>query len=168
VQERLISPEGTFPVIGRSATYRFGAFQVLSLAALRHRLPKDKDPGAVRSALHAVISRMIEAPGTFDDKGWLRIGVVGAQPAQAEGYINSGSVYLCTLGLLHLGLPGMMYFGLPLPRLGRSDSCGRGKIFRPTRRSRTDVTDHARPPSTRAQRTVPQKTERWRSSRTLS
>lgn len=105
VQERLISPEGTFPVIGRSATYRFGAFQVLSLAALRHRLPEGKDPGEVRSALHAVISRMIEAPGTFDDKGWLRIGVVGAQPAQAEVYINSGSVYLCTLGLLHLGLP---------------------------------------------------------------
>jgi hypothetical protein len=105
VQERLISPEGTFPVIGRSATYRFGAFQVLSLAALRHRLPEDKAPGAVRSALHAVISRMIEAPGTFDENGWLRVGVVGAQPAQAEVYINSGSVYLCTFGLLHLGLP---------------------------------------------------------------
>jgi hypothetical protein len=105
VQERLISPEGTFPVIGRSATYRFGAFQVLSMAALRHRLPDDKTPGAVRSALHAVISRMIEAPGTFDDNGWLRVGVVGAQPAQGEVYINSGSVYLCTFGLLHLGLP---------------------------------------------------------------
>ena len=25
VQERLISPEGTFPVIGRSSAYRFGA-----------------------------------------------------------------------------------------------------------------------------------------------
>lgn len=105
VQERLISPEGTFPVIGRSATYRFGALQVLSQAALRHRLPEGKVPGAVRSALHAVISRMIEAPGTFDENGWLRIGVVGAQPSQAEVYINSGSIYLCTVGLLHLGLP---------------------------------------------------------------
>lgn len=31
--ERLISPEGTFPAIGRSATYRMGAFQSLALAA---------------------------------------------------------------------------------------------------------------------------------------
>jgi hypothetical protein len=105
VQERLISPEGTFPILGRSSTYRFGALQVLSQAALRHRLPAGVEPGAVRSALHAVIARMIEAPGTFDEQGWLRIGVVGAQPKQAEVYINSGSIYLCTVGLLHLGLP---------------------------------------------------------------
>ena len=32
VQERLISPEGTFPVIGRSSAYRFGALQVLAEA----------------------------------------------------------------------------------------------------------------------------------------
>jgi hypothetical protein len=30
---------------------------------------------------------------------------VGAQPAQAEVYINSGSIYLTAVGLLHLGLP---------------------------------------------------------------
>ena len=29
IQERLISPEGTFPPIGRSLAYRFGAFQLL-------------------------------------------------------------------------------------------------------------------------------------------
>lgn len=105
VQERLISPEGTFPVIGRSAAYRFGAFQSLSLAALRRELPATVDLGGARSGLHAVILRMSEAPGTFDEAGWLRVGVVGSQPAQAEPYINTGSLYLCTLGLLHLGLP---------------------------------------------------------------
>lgn len=105
VQERLISPEGTFPVLGRSAAYRFGALQSLSLAALRHELPDTLAPGGARAALTAVIRRMIEAPGTFDENGWLRIGVVGAQPAQAEVYINSGSIYLCTFGLLQLGLP---------------------------------------------------------------
>ncbi|MBC8011887.1 MAG: DUF2264 domain-containing protein, partial [Burkholderiales bacterium] len=101
VQERLISPEGTFPVVGRSSTYRFGAFQMLSLAALRRELPTSLSLGGVRCGLDAVIHRMIEAPGTFDDQGWLRIGVVGAQPAQAEPYISRGSIYLCTLGLLH-------------------------------------------------------------------
>ena len=35
VLERMISPEGTFPPIGRSLAYRFGAFQHLSLMALR-------------------------------------------------------------------------------------------------------------------------------------
>ena len=29
IQERLITPEGTFPAIGRSLAYRFGAFQLL-------------------------------------------------------------------------------------------------------------------------------------------
>jgi hypothetical protein len=105
VQERMISPEGTFPVIGRSATYRFGAFQTLSFVALRHQLPDSLPPGAVRNALNAVIHRMVEAPNTFDAQGWLTIGVVGPQRRMAEGYINTGSLYLCTAGLLQLGLP---------------------------------------------------------------
>ena len=50
VQERMISPEGTFPIISRSATYRFGAFQTLSLVALRHQLPANLSPGGVRAA----------------------------------------------------------------------------------------------------------------------
>ncbi|MHA0111441.1 DUF2264 domain-containing protein, partial [Klebsiella pneumoniae] len=33
--ERLISPEGTFPPIGRSIAYRFGAMHHLALMALR-------------------------------------------------------------------------------------------------------------------------------------
>ncbi len=105
VQERLISPEGTFPIMGRSSCYRFGAFQLLSQMALERQLPPELEPSAVRTALTAVISRMMEAPGTFDAEGWLRLGVVGHQPSQAEGYISTGSLYLCTLGLLHLGLP---------------------------------------------------------------
>jgi hypothetical protein len=105
VQERLISPEGTFPVIGRSSCYRFGAFQTLSQLALRHQLPAHLSPGGVRAALTAVIRRMIEAKGTFDAQGWLTLGVVGHQPAQADSYISTGSLYLCTAGLLHLGLP---------------------------------------------------------------
>ena len=105
VQERMISPEGTFPVIGRSSTYRFGAFQTLSLVALRHQLPASLPPGAVRAGLTAVIQHMFEAPGTFDDQGWLKIGVVGTQPRMAEGYISTGSLYLCTAGLIQLGLP---------------------------------------------------------------
>jgi hypothetical protein len=105
IQERLIAPDATFPMMGRSSAYRFGAFQTLSEMALLHQLPAPLDPGAVRSALTAVVRRMIEAPGTFDAHGWLQIGAVGHQPELGEKYISTGSLYLCMVGLLHLGLP---------------------------------------------------------------
>jgi hypothetical protein len=105
IQERLISPEGAFPPLGRSLAYRFGAFQLLSQMALMHELPEDIQPAQVRCGLTAVIRRMAEAQGTFDENGWLRIGFCGHQPSIAEGYISTGSLYLCTAGLLALGLP---------------------------------------------------------------
>ncbi|WP_458122639.1 DUF2264 domain-containing protein [Paenibacillus sp. Z3-2] len=105
VLERMISPEGTFPPIGRSLAYRFGAFQHLSLMALRDELPEELLPTQVRCALTAVIRRQIEMPGTFDDSGWLRIGFAGSQPDIGEGYISTGSLYLCTTVFLALGLP---------------------------------------------------------------
>jgi hypothetical protein len=105
VQERLIAPDGTFPSIGRSTTYRFGAFQVLAQVSLLHALPQRLKATQVRCALTAVIRRMMEAPGTFDGNGWLRPGFCGHQPALAEGYISTGSLYLCSAALLPLGLP---------------------------------------------------------------
>ncbi|GAB3418618.1 DUF2264 domain-containing protein [Niabella aquatica] len=105
VQERLISPEATYPVIGRSITYRFGAFQLLSKVALMRQLPAEVNPQQVRYALYSVIKRQIEAPGTFDEKGWLRIGFFGHQPNLGERYISTGSLYLCTQAFLILGLP---------------------------------------------------------------
>ena len=105
IQERLISPEGTFPAIGRSLCYRFGAFQLLSEMALRRQLPEGIAPEQVRSALTVVMRRMIDAPDTFDEQGWLRIGFYGHQPAIAESYISTGSLYLCSGAWLPLGLP---------------------------------------------------------------
>ena len=105
IQERLIAPDGTFPSLGRSTTYRFGAFQTLAQIALLRELPEKIKPAQVRCALTAVIRKMIEAPGTFDADGWLQIGFCGHQPALGEGYISTGSLYLCSVGLLPLGLP---------------------------------------------------------------
>jgi hypothetical protein len=105
LQERLISPEATFPVIGRSSCYRFGAFQTLSLIALERQLPPEISQASVRAALTALIRRMVDAPDTFDAKGWLQIGVAGHQPNLAEPYVSTGSLYMCSVGLLHLGLP---------------------------------------------------------------
>lgn len=105
IQERSIAPDGTYPIIGRSIAYRCGAFQGLALAALRHRLPTEVSPAQARVALTAVIRRTLEAPDTFDTKGWLRIGVSGSQPGLGENYISTGSLYLCSAAFLPLGLP---------------------------------------------------------------
>lgn len=105
IQEKLISPQGTYPPIGRSLAYRFGAFQLLSQIALFEELPKGISPGQVRSALKAVIQKHFEADDMFDENGWLTIGFYGHQPEMAEGYISTGSLYLCTEVFLVLGLP---------------------------------------------------------------
>jgi hypothetical protein len=104
IQERLISPEGTFPPIGRSLVYRTGVFQLLAQMALQDNLPEEVLPAQVRCALTAVIKGMLEAPGTYDENGWLRLGFYGHQPDIAEPYIAIGSLYLCSTVFLPLGL----------------------------------------------------------------
>lgn len=110
VLERMIGTDGTFPPLGRSLVYRGGAFQLLAQMALRQMLPADVQPGAARGALTAVIRRTLDAPDTFDANGWLRIGLCGHQPLLAEGYISTGSLYLCSTAFLPLGLPPQAAF----------------------------------------------------------
>lgn len=104
IQERLIAPDGTFPPIGRSLTYRFGAFHALALAALRGEWAAEVRPAGVRCGLTAVMRRMAGCGGMFDAGGWLRPGFAGHQPSLGEGYISTGSLYLCLCGMLPLGL----------------------------------------------------------------
>ncbi|WP_215224441.1 DUF2264 domain-containing protein [Echinicola shivajiensis] len=104
IQERLISPEGTYPVVGRSMAYRFGAFQSLSQIALWQELPEKVKPSQVRAAFHTIIARHMEAKDMFDKDGWLTLGFYGHQPEVAEPYISTGSLYLCSEVFLVLGL----------------------------------------------------------------
>lgn len=103
--ERLISPEGTYPAVGRSLVYRFGSFHALSQAVLLKKLPANISPAQVRCALTAVINRQMNQRSTFDKNGWLTLGFVGHQPDLAESYISTGSLYLCMAVFLPLGLP---------------------------------------------------------------
>lgn len=105
IQERMIGPDGSFAAYGRSLAYRCGAFQLLAQMALQKQLPAELTPAQTRSALTAVIRRTMDAPGTFDAKGWLQIGLCGHQPSIGETYISTGSLYLCTEAFLPLGLP---------------------------------------------------------------
>ncbi len=103
--ERMISPEGTFPPIGRSLTYRTGAFQPLALLALRKQLPEKLSEGQVRAALVAVHQRIFSNPTNFNEGGFLTIGFAGHQPELGDSYSNNGSMYLTSESFLPLGLP---------------------------------------------------------------
>ena len=101
--ERMIGPDGTYPPLGRSIAYRLGAFQALSQVALMKKLPKNIKPAQVRCALTKAMKRQL-VEGTFDKEGWLTLGFCGHQPRLAEKYVSTGSLYMCTLVFLPLGL----------------------------------------------------------------
>lgn len=105
ILERFISPEGSFPVFGRSMTYRLAVFQPLALLALQKTLPAGLPEGQVRAALTAVMKRMFSMPGNFNSAGFLSIGFAGHQPDLADWYSNNGSMYITSLVFLPLGLP---------------------------------------------------------------
>ena len=115
VLERFISPEGTFPVFGRSIPYRLAAMQPLALMAWHQTLPGELSNGQVRAALTAVMHRMYdgtwrdadgrELPLNFNAGGFLTIGFCGSQPGVADWYTNNGSLYMTSLAFMPLGLP---------------------------------------------------------------
>ena len=105
VLERLISPEGTFPVFGRSIPYRMAAMQPLALMAWYQTLPGGLTNGQVRSALTATMKSMFDGKENFNEGGFLTIGFCGRQPNVADWYTNNGSLYMTSLSFLPLGLP---------------------------------------------------------------
>jgi hypothetical protein len=105
ILERFISPEGTFPVIGRSTPYRLAAMQPLALIAWYQKLPSDLSNGQVRAALTQVMHRMYDQQQNYNEVGFLTIGFCGHQPETADWYTNNGSLYMTSLSLMPLGLP---------------------------------------------------------------
>ena len=107
ILERLISPEGTYPVVGRSIPYRMAVFQPLAQLAWREQLPEELSYGQVRAGMTAVLRQMFCRPGysNFNEGGFLTIGFVGNHPNVADWYTNNGSLYLTSLAFLPLGLP---------------------------------------------------------------
>lgn len=104
VLERLISPEGTFPVFGRSIPYRMATMQPLALMAWYEKLPAGLTYGQVRNALTSVMHSMFDGKKNFNEKGFLTIGFAGEQPNIADWYTNNGSLYMTSLSFLPLGL----------------------------------------------------------------
>lgn len=128
--ERLISPEAAYPAVGRSVTYRMGAFQTLALSAWKYGLPKTLTNGQVRNALTSVMKRMFSVEGNFGEKGFLQLGFVGHQPGLADYYTNNGSLYMTSLVFLPLGLPADHDFWTSAPEEWTSQKAWGGKAFR--------------------------------------
>jgi len=129
VLERLISPEGTFPVFGRSIPYRMAAMQPLALMAWYQRLPGGLTNGQVRSALTATMKSMFDGKENFNEGGFLTIGFCGRQPNVADWYTNNGSLYMTSLSFLPLGLPATHPFWTDAPADWTSKKAWSGQPF---------------------------------------
>lgn len=105
ILERLISPEGTFPLVGRSITYRTAFLQPLAYLAWKESLPGCLPVGQVRSAMNAVINNLFERNQNYNDNGFLCLGFNGHQREITNKYTNNGSLYMASLAFLPLGLP---------------------------------------------------------------
>lgn len=129
ILERFVSPEGTFPVFGRSITYRTGVLQPLALLSLRGWLPKELPAGQVRAAMTAVIQRMFGDNRNFNAEGYLTLGFNGSQPNISDWYTNNGSLYLASLAFLPLGLPADASFWTDAPQPWTSKKAWGGEDF---------------------------------------
>ncbi len=129
ILERFISPEGAFPVFGRSITYRTAVLQPLALLSWRGWLPKELPAGQVRAAMTAVIQRMFGDGRNFNEKGYLTLGFNGSQPHISDWYANNGSLYMASLAFLPLGLSADDPFWTDAPQPWTSKKAWGGEEF---------------------------------------
>lgn len=101
--ERVISPEGTYPLLGKYLAYRCGVFHLLSQAALLKILPRNINPAQVRCALTKVLKRQF-GTSNISAEGWLIIGINGSQTGISDSNTTTGSLYSCCSIFLALGL----------------------------------------------------------------
>lgn len=127
--ERLVSPEAAFPPIGRSITYRMGAFQPLALSAWKYHLPENLSSGQIRNMLTQVMKRMFSSDKIFTEQVFLQLGFIGHQPNLADYYTNTGSLYMTTLSFLPLGLKPEHDFWTALPQKWTSQKAWNEELF---------------------------------------
>ena len=139
ILERFISPEGTFPVIGRSTPYRMAAMQPLALLAWYQKLPSDLSNGQVRAALTKVMHRMFDEQQNYNEGGYLTIGFCGHQPETADWYTNNGSLYMTSLAFMPLGLPASHPFWTDAPQPWTQVKAWNGQPFPKDHRWADDI-----------------------------
>ncbi|MBP3849728.1 MAG: DUF2264 domain-containing protein [Prevotella sp.] len=145
ILERFISPEGTFPVFGRSIPYRMAALQPLALMAWYQTLPEELSNGQVRRALTKVMHRMYDNQDNFNEGGFLTIGFCGSQPNVADWYTNNGSLYMTSLSLMPLGLPATHPFWTDAEQPTTQEKAWGGQPFTKDHFWRDEVPEMQRP-----------------------
>ncbi len=130
ILERFISPEGTFPVVGRSIPYRMAVLQPLALLAWKKQLPDELHEGQVRAALTAVMHRMFDVRSNYNEGGFLTIGFVGNNAqTPVDTYTNNGSLYMASLAFMPLGLAPTDSFWTAEPEKWTSKKAWEGDDF---------------------------------------
>ena len=129
VLERFISPEGTFPVFGRSIPYRMATMQPLALMAWYQTMPAELNNGQVRAALTKVLHRMFDTQNNYNEGGYLTIGFCGSQTNIADWYTNNGSLYMTSLAFMPLGLPADHPFWTDAPQPWTQVKAWNGEAF---------------------------------------
>lgn len=142
ILERFISPEGTFPVIGRSTPYRLAAMQPLALLAWYQKMPKELTNGQVRAALTQVMHRMFDHQQNYNQKGFLTIGFCGSQAETADWYTNNGSLYMTSLAFMPLGLPVNHPFWTDAPQPWTQVKAWNGRPFPKDHRWADNIQTH--------------------------
>lgn len=142
ILERLVSPEGTFPIFGRSIPYRMAAMQPLAMMAWKGSLPSGVTPGQARGVLSSAMHRMFDGKENFNDSGFLTIGFVGRQPSVADWYTNNGSLYITSLAFLPLGLPASHSFWTDALQPSTQQKAWNSKAFPKDHRYDDSITTH--------------------------
>ena len=125
--ERIIGSDGTFPPLGRSITYRFAVFHLLSYCIYNNHISIDHNYGQLRNALTKVLINILNKD-VYDNDGFLNMGFTCEQKTLQDDYSNTGSCYLTAISFLPLGLDVNHSFWSNLSGPFTQESCWKLKI----------------------------------------
>lgn len=104
IQERTVSPIGTYPIYGRTQICRLGSFQALSYSIYKNLIPESLSKSQIKGALCSLLSAFTNNDKNYSDDYILAIGINGNQTTIAESYVSYGSAYHICNFFLCLGI----------------------------------------------------------------
>lgn len=103
-QERSINSNGEYTLHGRSLAYRFGVFHHLAKMSYENIIDDSLSRSGIKNALSEVLYLSFELYNIFDKNGTLTKGITCEQSSVVESYISVGSLYMCSVIFITLGI----------------------------------------------------------------
>lgn len=103
-QERSINSNGEYILHGRSLAYRFGVFHHLAKMSYENLIDDSLTRSGIKNALSEVLFLSFEQYSIFDENGTLTKGITCEQSSVVENYISVGSLYMCSVIFIALGI----------------------------------------------------------------